>query len=122
MKPDCITCYFESGGKCDHAALIDGYILDDSIPSPYEMMTNGYIHPANYGVPIDEIEECGFHSIGNPYEAKDSGVCNWRTAGEEGCVYSTDCGQTFEFSNDEGIDGNGFKFCYNCGKKIVSKI
>lgn len=35
----------------------------------------------------------------------------------EGDLWETDCGQAFQF-NDDGPEGNHFKFCYYCGKPL----
>lgn len=42
--------------------------------------------------------------------------CQW-VEDEDGC-YDTSCGECFAFSNDEGLEGNRFKFCHHCGGPI----
>jgi hypothetical protein len=44
-------------------------------------------------------------------------ICKWTLVNEDWSTYETDCGHTFEFTN-EGLKENGFRFCPYCGNSI----
>lgn len=46
--------------------------------------------------------------------------CAWRSCFDGG-VFNTDCGHTFELSNNDSLDGNNFKHCFYCGGKIKAQ-
>ena len=78
------------------------------------------------------VAECGCMSLDTP-SRDDLGdeverlltptnrKCTW-TEGDpdDSPQYYSDCGASFDF-NDDGVEENGFKFCYRCGNPIEVK-
>ena len=68
-----------------------------------------------FGRDYDEHDIAQHQEAGWSVELRDEVSCTW-TEDDDG-VWSTQCGEMFEFTND-GLPENRFEFCPYCGKYI----